>query len=70
MKRFHTLVFVFVGILFAACDEKPKTLGDKIGDKVNDGLDRQPGEKVRDAGEDLKDAAKDPKDAVKATVRK
>lgn len=66
MKRFHTLVFVFVGILFAACDEKPKTLGDK----VNDGLDRRPGEKVRDAGEDLKDAAKDPKDAVKATVRK
>lgn len=68
--KLHTLVLVLVAILFAACEEKPKTLGEKVSDTVNDGLDRRPGEKVRDAGEDLKDAAKDAKDAVKDTVRK
>lgn len=40
----------------ASCREK--TLGEKIEDKVNDGLDRRPAEKLRDAGEDIKDSVK------------
>jgi hypothetical protein len=56
--------------VFIACEPKPKTVGEKLGDKVDDALDRRPGEKVRDAGEDVKDAAKDAGDAVKDAVRK
>lgn len=48
-----------------ACEEKPKTLGDKI----EDGLDARPNEKLKDAGEDLKDAAKDAKNEVKDAVK-
>jgi hypothetical protein len=48
-----------------ACEEKPKTLGEK----VKDGLDVRPNEKLKDAGEDVKDAAKDAKDAVKDAVK-
>lgn len=38
-----------------SCEKKPKTLGDKI----KDGLDARPNEKLKDAGEDIKDAVKD-----------
>jgi hypothetical protein len=48
-----------------ACEEKPKTLSEK----VKDGLDARPGEKMKDAGEDVKDAAKDAKEAVKDAVK-
>jgi hypothetical protein len=44
---------VLVGVI--ACEEKPQTLGDK----VKDGLDARPNEKVKDAAEDVKDAVKD-----------
>ena len=44
---------------FVACEEKPKTTGEKIEDKVKDGLDARPHEKIRDAAEDTKDAVKD-----------
>lgn len=37
---------------------REKTLGEKVKDKVDDGLDRRPAEKLRDAGEDLKDSVK------------
>ena len=51
-----------------ACERKPT-----VADKVNDALDRRPGEKVRDAAEDtrdaVKDASKDVKDAVKETTK-
>ena len=70
MKMPHCFMLAATAICLAACEEKPRTLGGKIEDKVNDGLDRRPGEKVRDAGEDLKDAAKDARDAVKDTARK
>lgn len=54
---------------FSACDKKPKTLGEKIENKVGDATDSRPGEKVKDAAEDtkdaVKDAARDVKDAVK-----
>ena len=50
--------------------EKPDTVGEKIEDKINDGLDRRPNEKVRDAVEDIEDAAKDAKESVKEAVEK
>ena len=45
-------------LAFAGC-EPQKTTTEKVTDKVNDALDRRPGEKVRDAAEDTKDAVKD-----------
>ncbi len=42
-------------ILVTSCEDKPKSLGEKIGD----GLDSRPNEKLKDAGEDIKDAVKD-----------
>lgn len=48
-----------------ACEQKPKTLEEK----VKDGMDARPNEKMKDAGEDLKDATKDAKDAVKDAVK-
>ena len=42
-----------------ACDERPQTVGEKVEDKVKDGLDARPGEKLKDAGEDVKDTVKD-----------
>jgi hypothetical protein len=37
---------------------REKTLGEKVGDKIDDATDRRPGEKLRDAGEELKDDLK------------
>lgn len=42
-----------------ACKEQPKTTGEKIEDRVKDGLDARPNEKLRDTTEDVKDAVKD-----------
>jgi hypothetical protein len=69
MKRFLLILPALVALSFPACEKKPETVGEKIGNKVDDALDRRPGEKVKDAGEDLKDAAKDAKDAVKDAVK-
>ena len=44
---------------FSACEDRPKTTGEKIEDKVKDGLNARPHENVRDAAEDAKDAVKD-----------
>ena len=44
---------------FAACEDRPRTTGEKVEDKVKDGLDARPGEKIRDGAEDTKDAVKD-----------
>ena len=52
-------------VLFTSCEEKKPSLGEKI----KDGLDARPNEKVKDAAEDVKDAAKDAKDAVKDAVK-
>ncbi len=54
----RTLLGLAAIATFIACD-RPETTGEKIEDKVDDALDRRPGEKVRDAGEDAKDAVKD-----------
>ena len=48
--------------------EKPDTVGEKIEDRVRDGLDARPNEKTRDAVENIEDAAEDAKEEVKAAV--
>ena len=53
-------------VLVTGCEKKPKTLGEKI----QDGLDTRPNEKIKDAGEDIKDAVKDAGDGVKDAVKK
>ena len=70
MKTLNTTTLAAALFTFAACEEKPKPVGEKIKDKVDDALDRRPNEKLRDAGEDLKDAGRDAKDAVKDAVKK
>lgn len=71
--KIHRLVLVAAALLaLPACQPKP-TVGEKVTDKVNDALDRRPGEKVRDVAEDtkdaVKDASKDVKDAVKDATK-
>ena len=63
----HILASFAILISFSACKEK--STGEKIEDKVKDGLNVRPHEKIRDAAEDVKDAAKDAKDAVKDAVK-
>ena len=62
-----------VTLLICACDNRPKSVGDRVEDRVKDGLDARPNEKLKDAGEDLRDAAKDVKkdlrDAAKDATR-
>ncbi len=51
-----TLAAVLIGL--AGCEPRP-TATEKVKDKVDDALDRRPGEKVRDAAEDTRDAVKE-----------
>ena len=64
----YSLVLVAAAILvLPACEQR--TTSEKVGNAVDDALDRRPGEKVRDAAEDtgdaIKEAGKDLKDAAK-----
>ena len=70
MKLHRRLLLLAATTLLAlpACERK-QTTSEKIKDKVDDALDRRPGEKIRDAGEDLKDAAKDARDGVKDAAK-
>ena len=67
MKLYH---LILTATLFAltACEPK-QTTSEKVKDKVNDALDRRPGEKVRDAAEDTKDAVKDAAKDIKGAVK-
>ncbi len=58
-----------VFVTLAACEKKPETLGEKIGDKVKDATDSRPHEKLKDAAEDTKDAVKDAAHDVKDAVK-
>ena len=66
MKAFSIIPLAIV-LAVAGCEQK--TTGEKVKDKVDDALDRRPGEKVRDAAEDLKDAAKDAGRDIKGAVK-
>jgi gas vesicle protein len=57
MKLHHLLIVATTLLALPACEKQTTT--EKIKDKVDDALDRRPGEKVLDAAEDVKDAAKD-----------
>jgi hypothetical protein len=59
LKLFPVALCLVALSLFTACEEKPKTTGEKIEDKVKDGMDARPHEKLKDTGEDVKDAVKD-----------
>lgn len=67
----YSIIPLAIVLALAGCEQK--TTGEKVKDKVDDALDRRPGEKARDAAEDLKDAAKDAgrdiKDAAKDAGR-
>ena len=58
MKLHHLLIITTSLLALPAC-ERNKPASEKVQDSINDGLDRRPGEKVRDAAEDTKDAVKD-----------
>lgn len=51
-------------LITPACERKQS-----VPDKINDALDRRPGEKTRDAAEDANDAVKDASDDVKDAVK-
>lgn len=72
MKLHHLLMVAVAIIALPACEQK-KTTPEKIQDKVDDALDRRPGEKVKDAAEDIKDtvqdASKDIKEAAKDATK-
>lgn len=54
MKAF-TLLLSFALITVTALPAcRKKTVGEKVGDKIDDALDQRPGEKIRDAVEDAK----------------
>jgi len=67
MKPQYLLIVAATALASQACEER--TTSGKIGNAVDDALDRRPGEKVRDAAEDagdtLKKAGEDAKDAAK-----
>ncbi len=58
MKLLNYILPALALFSFTACEEKPKTTGEKVKDKVGDALDTRPHEKVRDAVEDVKDSVK------------
>lgn len=67
MKFRHSILAAIL-LAAAACEPK-QTTTEKVKDKVNDALDRRPGEKVRDAAEDAKDAVKDAGKDLKRAVK-
>lgn len=64
------LIAALLGLGLAACEKKAETPMEKLTDKVQDGLDSRPHEKLKDAGEDAKEAIKDAGEAVKEEVKK
>jgi hypothetical protein len=63
-RLFAIAAFAFTGtsaLLFTSCEDRPKTLGEKI----EDGLDTRPNEGLKDAGEDVQDGVKDAGEGIK-----
>lgn len=68
MKLSHLLIVATTLITLSACDQ-PQTASEKITDKVNDALDRRPGEEMRDAAEDAADQVEDSAGEIKDTIK-
>jgi len=70
MKPYYLLMLIITAtiLMLPACDQT-QTGSEKVMNKVDDALDRRPGEKVRDAaedaGDDLEDAAEEIEDSAK-----
>lgn len=60
MKPYHLLILMITAtiLMLPACDQT-QTGSEKVMNKVDDALDRRPGEKVRGAAEDVRDEIKD-----------
>ena len=57
-----------LGIGLVACEKKPETAFAKLEDKVKDGLDSRPNEKLQDAGEDAAKALENVGEAAKDAI--
>ncbi len=70
MKLHNAALFaaLSLGIGLTACEKKPETPVEKLEDKVKDGLDMRPNEKMKDAGEDAAKAIENAGEAVKEAV--
>lgn len=65
VQAISILSIALIALSFSSCRREPDT----VGEKIKDGLDARPNEKVKDTGEDIKDAADNAADAVKDAVR-
>jgi len=68
MKLSHLLVIVATLFALSACDQ-PETTSEKVGDKIDDALDRRPGEEVRDVAEDAADKVEDTAGEIKDAIK-
>ena len=70
MKPYYFFILIIAAtiLVLPACDQ-PQTGTDKVMNKVDDALDRRPGEKVRDATEDLGNELEDAGGEIKESVK-
>lgn len=70
MKPYFLLILIITAtiLVLPACDQ-PQTGTEKVMDKVDDALDRRPGEKVLDAAEDLGDELEDAGGEIKESIK-
>lgn len=70
MKTQHAALaaILTLGVALAACEKKPESKLEQLEDKVKDGLDARPNEKLKDAGENAAEAVKDAGEAAKDAV--
>jgi len=70
MKPYYLLILIIGATLLTlpACDNK-QTGSEKVMNKVDDALDRRPGEKIRDAAEDVGHEFDDAGKAIKESAK-
>ncbi|SFQ04515.1 hypothetical protein SAMN05216419_105013 [Nitrosomonas cryotolerans] len=70
MRPYYFFIFMIVAMILVlpACDQA-QTGTDKVMNKVDDALDRRPGEKARDATEDLGHELEDAGDEIKESAK-
>ena len=70
MKPYYLLILIITAtiLVLPACDQ-PQTGSDKVMNKVDDALDRRPGEKARDAAEDIGNELEDAGGEIKESVK-
>ncbi len=73
MRPYYLFILIIAAtvLILPACEKQTGT--EKVMNKVDDALDRRPGEKIRDAAEDMgheiDDAAKEIKTGVKDATK-